>query len=87
MLLEGAVKLACWWRCKGYALGRCKGACVGCCCALLQVTAITVACALWSWSAGAAAGWCFRVLLQVAAIKVVCACALDLLLSDFSQKH
>ena len=40
---------------------------------MLQVTAITitVACALWSWSAGAAAGWCFRVLLQVAAVKVV----------------
>ena len=45
---------------------------------MLQVTAITITVACALWSAGAAAGWCFRVLLQVAAVKVVCSCALEL---------
>ena len=49
----------------------CKGASEGCCCTLLllQGAAVRVACPLWSWPAGAAAGCCFKVL----QFKVVCA--------------
>ena len=64
VLLEGALELAwlaCWWWCRGYTW-RCKGACVGCCCTLLQGTAKRVVDAL------ELVRWCrCRVVLQGAA--------------------
>jgi len=70
-MLEGAARGV-----RNVSNSSCKGASEGCCCTLLlllllllQGAAVGVACPLWSWPAGAAAGCCFKVL----RLKVVCA--------------
>ena len=93
-MLEGAAKGV-----RNVSNSSCKGASEGCCCTLLlllllQGAAVGVACPLWSWPAGAAAGCCFKVL----QLKVVCAlwswhvgaiagCRCRVLLSHFFQKQ
>ena len=64
VMLEGAAR-----RVRNVPNLCCKGAGEGCCCTLLlllllllQGAAVRVACPLWSWLAGAAAGCCFKVL-------------------------
>ena len=57
-MLEGAAR-----RVRNVPNSCCKGASEGCCCTLLlEGAAVRVACPLWSWPAGAAAGCGFKVL-------------------------